>query len=178
MNLQKIAKYLALLCYYSFARYLPKVQFCYPAKIIRAFLIKQIFDECGKGILVDDRVYFGNGNNRKIGNYSGLGPNSFIGKHTTIGDHVMMGPNVAILTRNHRYDDLSVPMRLQGYHEYEPVVIEDDVWIGRQVIILPGCRIGKGSILGSGAVVTKDVPPYSIVGGVPARVIKSRLNKK
>nr|WP_143033346.1 DapH/DapD/GlmU-related protein [Prevotellamassilia timonensis] len=55
------------------------------------------------------------------------------------------------------------------------VIIEDDCWIGFNVIILPGVTIGKGSIIGAGAVVTKSIPPYSVAGGVPAKVIKSRL---
>ena len=55
------------------------------------------------------------------------------------------------------------------------VIIEDDVWIGTRAIILPGTRIGKGSIIGAGSVVTKDVPQYSIVGGNPARILKTRL---
>ncbi len=176
MHSKKHTKKMALICYYSFARYLPR--YFKISNGIRAFLVKQIFDKCGKGVLVDDRVYFGNGEHREIGDYSGFGPNAAIGKHTHIGRHVMMGPNVTILTRNHKFDDLDIPMRLQDYQDYEPVVIEDDVWIGRQAIILPGCRIGKGSIIGSGAVVTQNVPPYAIVGGVPAKVIKSRLDAR
>ena len=62
--------------------------------------------------------------------------------------------------------------------EEEPVFIGSDVWIGRRVIILPGVHIGDGVVIGSGAVVTKDIPSYSVVGGVPARIIKSRLEEK
>jgi maltose O-acetyltransferase len=62
----------------------------------------------------------------------------------------------------------------QGFKDKEPVIIEDDVWIGARVIILPGVKIGKGSIVGAGAVVTKDVEPYSIVAGVPAKLIRKR----
>ena len=69
-------------------------------------------------------------------------------------------------------------MRLQGYKEYPPVRIEDDVWIGARAIILAGITIGKGAIIGAGAVVTKDVSPYAICVGNPARVIKYRNDEK
>ena len=62
----------------------------------------------------------------------------------------------------------------QGYYEEKPIVIGDDVWIGGHVIVLPGVHIGTGAIVGAGAVVTKDVPDYAVVGGNPARIIKSR----
>ena len=86
----------------------------------------------------------------------------------------MMGPEVVIYTQNHRYDRFDVPMGKQGHMPVEPVIIGNDVWIGRRVMIMPGCHIGDGVIIGAGAVVTKDVAPYSIVGGVPAKVIGSR----
>ena len=65
-------------------------------------------------------------------------------------------------------------MRLQGFSNVKPVVIGDDVWLGRRAIILPGVCIGNGSIIGAGAVVTKDIPPFSVAVGVPAKVIKDR----
>lgn len=90
-----------------------------------------------------------------------------------IGDRVAIAPNVTIITS-------SSPERskLNEYNlaRYEKVIIENDAWIGAGVIILPGVRIGEGAICGAGAVITKDVPPYTIVAGVPARVIR-RLNK-
>jgi maltose O-acetyltransferase len=92
----------------------------------------------------------------------------------------MMGPEVLIIGRNqnHRFDDLTVPMRLQGHEASPPVVVEDDIWIGARVIILPGIRIGKGAILGAGAIVTRDVPPYAICVGNPARVVRFRNDIK
>src|SRR5699024_4409224 len=92
----------------------------------------------------------------------------------TIGNGVMIGPYCLIYTCNHNTKDLSVPMFKQGMDVMKPVVIEDDVWIGGRVIILPGVHIGTGAIIGAGAVVTKDVPEYAIVAGNPAKIIRYR----
>ncbi len=91
----------------------------------------------------------------------------------------MMGEDVMIITNTHNFENCDIPMRTQGLN-YISVTIEDDVWIGSRVIILPGgVKIEKGSIIGAGAVVTKDVPEYSIVGGgVPAKLIRSRKQSK
>uniref|UniRef100_UPI00313FFBA6 DapH/DapD/GlmU-related protein n=1 Tax=uncultured Nitrospira sp. TaxID=157176 RepID=UPI00313FFBA6 len=91
-----------------------------------------------------------------------------------IGDDVMMGPRVTIYGRDHCFDSIDVSMMDQGMGKYERIVIEDDVWIGANAIILKGVRIGKGTIVGAGAVVTKEVPPYSVVVGNPARVVRTR----
>ncbi|EKG17142.1 hypothetical protein MPH_05596 [Macrophomina phaseolina MS6] len=86
-----------------------------------------------------------------------------------IGDRVQMGPNVSIYGAGH---ETSVLSRIKFVEFGHPVRIEDDCWIGGQVIILPGVTIGKGSTVGAGAVVTKDIPPYSVAIGSPAKVIK------
>lgn len=114
----------------------------------------------------------------ELGDNSGLGINCRISGKTLIGNNVMMGPNVCIFTTNHAFDRTDIPMNEQGMSVQRPVVIEDDVWIGANVIILPGVTISKGSIVGAGAVVTKNVPEYAIVGGNPATVIKYRKNIK
>lgn len=85
----------------------------------------------------------------------------------------MMGPDVAILTHTHRINRTDIPMGQQGSLVKE-VIIGDDVWIGMRSIIMPGVRVGNGAVIGAGAVVTKDVPDYAIVGGVPAKVLKYR----
>ena len=89
----------------------------------------------------------------------------------------MMGTDVTIITRNHRFDRTDIPMMEQGFEEERPVYIGNDVWIGDRALILPGVHVGDGSIIAAGAVVTKDVPPYSIVAGVPARKIRDRFEK-
>jgi len=104
---------------------------------------------------------------------------SFIAALTTItiGNKVMFGPHVTIRGGDH---NTSVVGRfMYDVHEKrpeddQPVVIENDVWVGANVTILKGVRIGRGSVIGAGSVVTHDVPPYSIVAGVPARVIRQR----
>ena len=91
-----------------------------------------------------------------------------------IGNNVMMGPEVIIYTSGHKHDRIDIPMMEQGSSEVQPVKIGNDVWIGGRVIILPGVKVGNGAIIGAGAVVTKDVPDYAIVGGNPAKVIRMR----
>ena len=86
----------------------------------------------------------------------------------------MMGANVSIFSRNHKFSDINVPMNKQGFSEEQPVIIGNDVWIGANVIILPGVKIGTGSVIGAGAVVTKNVEEYTVVGGNPAAVLKRR----
>lgn len=110
-----------------------------------------------------------------IGDESGVGNNAIIDNKVSIGNYVMMGKNVTILTRNHNTNRTDIPMCKQGNTDYIPLIIEDDVWICDNVFITPSVKtIGKGSILAAGAVVTKDVPPYTIVGGNPAKVIRKR----
>lgn len=111
----------------------------------------------------------------EIGDYTSINHHSIISGQggLRIGKYVMIGSNVHILTSLHGFKKRDVPMRFQAI-EYGKVVIEDDVWIGTNVVIMPGVTIGKGAIIGANAVVTKDVETYSIVGGVPAKLIKYR----
>jgi acetyltransferase-like isoleucine patch superfamily enzyme len=93
----------------------------------------------------------------------------------TIGDYVNIGPSVTIIASNYGFDDPDTPMMYQKRVE-KGIVIEDDVWIGASAVILDGVRIGRGSIIGAGAIVTKDVPTMSVAVGNPAHVIKKRNN--
>jgi acetyltransferase-like isoleucine patch superfamily enzyme len=90
-----------------------------------------------------------------------------------IGRDVLIGPNVVIVTSQHRWDDPRLPIVAQG-HRVAPVHIGDDVWIGGNAVIAQGVTLGDGCVVGAGAVVTSDVAPYTIVGGVPARPIGQR----
>ena len=91
----------------------------------------------------------------------------------SIGNYVIIGPNTVIHSANHKFDDIDIPIQKQG-HYFKHTVIEDDVWLEAAVVVTPGARIGRGSVIGAGAVVVGDIPPYSIAVGVPARVMKSR----
>lgn len=91
-----------------------------------------------------------------------------------IGSHVRISPNVTILAQNHVFDVPEIPIHEQGIKSIG-IKIEDDVWIGAGAIILDGVTIGKGSVIGAGAVVTRDIPPYSVAVGIPAKVIKNRV---
>ena len=108
-----------------------------------------------------------------LGNNSGIEVNRRVGNGTYIGDNVMMGPEVIILTSNHSHARTDIPM-LEQVLDHMPVYIGNDVWNGTRVIILPGVKIGNGIINGAGAVVTKDIPDFAIVGGVPVKVVKMR----
>lgn len=90
-----------------------------------------------------------------------------------IGNCVHTGANVMIFAFNHSIDDIETPSILQDYYD-DDVKIEDDLWIGAGSVIVAGVKIGKGAVIGSNSVVTKNIPPYSIVGGVPAKIIRTR----
>jgi acetyltransferase-like isoleucine patch superfamily enzyme len=91
----------------------------------------------------------------------------------TIGSNVLIAPHVVIVPANHRFEDPDVPIRSQG-ESRRGIAIGDDVWIGAGARVLDGVTIGSGSIVAAGAVVTRDVRPYSVVAGVPAREIRMR----
>lgn len=90
-----------------------------------------------------------------------------------IGNNVRIAPNVMMISANHVFENPDIPIREQGM-EVKPITIEDDVWVAGRVNIIAGVTIGKGSVIGAGSVVTKDIPPYSVAVGVPAKVIKER----
>ena len=99
-----------------------------------------------------------------------------------IGDHVMTGPGVTIITGGHRMDLRDRPMTSITNDEKlvendQDIILEGDNWIGANAIILKGVTIGEGAVVAAGAIVTKDVPKYSVVGGIPAKVIKNRFEK-
>jgi len=121
----------------------------------------------------EDNVYIGNGSKVTIGEHCHINENVFI-QGANIGNYVMIAPNVTLLNSLHNYQNIDIPMIKQGGVENLNSTIEDDVWIGRNVIIMPNITIGKGSVVGAGSIVTKDVEPYSVVGGVPAKLIKRR----
>ena len=170
-------KYFFLFLYYTIFRHLPHSTIPIVGSIneyLRYQVCRRIFKKCGKKVNIGSKARFGNGFNIEIGDYSGIGINARVPSNIIIGSYVMMAPNVTIINSNHVYDSIVIPMMMQGYKTYKPIVIDDDVWIGNNVIILPGRKINKGSIIAAGSVLTKDFPEYSIVGGNPAKLLKIR----
>jgi len=115
-----------------------------------------------------------NGEGIYIGNKSWIGINSVLGSGhggLFIGNNVIIAPNVTIATGDHDYRDIAATTAEQEYYG-SPIHIHDDVWIGANAVIVGGVTVGKHSVIAAGSVVTKDVPAYTMVGGVPAREIK------
>lgn len=131
----------------------------------------------GRGASIRPGSYYGTdlGEGLVIGEGSAIGALSWIGASgfVEIGRDVLVGPRVTILPENHVFVDTDLPIKAQGVAR-EGVVIEDDCWIGAGATLLAGVRVGRGAVVAAGAVVTRDVPPLAIVGGVPARPIGSR----
>lgn len=119
----------------------------------------------------------------RIGKYTTLGDNNFLNGNINIGKYCQLGVNVAIHTTNHPVNYLSTYINkrlfegeLKGLKEIKKTEIGNDVWVGHGAIILGGITIGDGAIIAAGSVVTKDVPPFSIVAGTPAKIIKYRFS--
>ncbi len=145
-----------------------------------------------KGITIGDHVtmgrfsmirpagYYGRetGVGFKIGNYSNTGSYCYIGcaGGIEIGNNVLMSPRVSLFAENHNFDRLDIPIRDQGVTS-KPIFVENDCWLGSGVIVLAGVTIHRGTVVAAGCVVTKDVPEYPVVGGVPGRVLKFRNDK-
>lgn len=124
---------------------------------------------------VERRANFGCGFGVIIGDNSGIGINCTVPSDIQIGKDVMMGPNCHILALNHEFSRTDIPMRLQGSQPVRKTIIGDDVWIGREVLFTPGRIVGTGSIIAARCVLCKDFPEYSIIGGNPSVLIRSRL---
>lgn len=140
------------------------------------------------GIQIGNNVSFGRNTNIEctgvirelgekliIGDGVGIAANAFIAVRgeVIIGNNTIIGPNLKLHSENHVFTDLETPIRLQGATR-KGVVIGEDCWIGSNVTILDGVKIGNKCVIAAGAVVNKDIPDYSIAGGVPAKIIKSR----
>lgn len=142
------------------------------ARKIRYALVRNFIAKCGKDVNIEKNAGFNP--ELEIGDRSGVGVNCRLSGHIVIGNDVMMGPNCIMRTYSHAHDRIDIPMNQQGFEPEQVMHIGDDVWIGTNVIILPGANVGSHCIIAAGAVVTKDVPDYAIVGGVPAKVLRYR----
>lgn len=168
-----------LFIYYAFARHLPKSTTPIIGKAssrLRTSLCKHLFSGTCRNMNVEKGAYFGNGSRIECGDNVGIGMNfKTHNRAITFKGNLMMGEDVLFLGGGHRHDKTDVPMKCQGELPISPLVIEQDVWIGTRAMILPGCtHIGEGAIIGAGAVVTKNVEAWTIVGGNPATVLKVR----
>jgi maltose O-acetyltransferase len=176
MNDPRARRYAPYLAYYWFARWLP-ASHAYRwlgalSSRLRGWLCRYLFDALGQGCVVEHGVEFGTGAGVVLRDRACLGVRAQVlgDGGLEVGRDAMMGPDVTIVTQDHRP---SADGRFDGY-ERAKVVIGDDAWIGTRAVILKGVRVGRSAIVAAGAVVTKDVPDFAIVGGVPARILKMR----
>ncbi|MBI6873649.1 acyltransferase [Clostridium aciditolerans] len=132
----------------------------------------------GNSTMIRPSSYYGVevGEGLKMGNNSSIGPMGYIGcaGYISIGSNVMIGPRVSFFAENHNFNDTSSTIKSQGVIR-KGIIVEDDCWIGSGVIVLDGVTIGRGSIIGAGTIVTKDIPPYSIVVDKREKIVKSRM---
>ena len=140
-------------------------------RLIRMVGVKLYCSHCGKNVDIGKKINVST--KVSIGDRSGIGDHCRLQGVVVIGDDVMMAPEVALIATNHIHDRTDIPMNQQG-EKQESIVIGNDVWIGFRAIVLAGVNVGTGAIIAAGSVVTKDVPDYTIVAGVPAKPIKTR----
>lgn len=167
---------LKLIIYYVIIQNLPHSRFLKISNTIRIWYLSKVLKimPYDKNSKFEYKIYVSDARQISLGSFVRINENTFFQGNVNIGNHVMIAPNVSVYSKTHKYDDLNTPMVLSGETPTKTVVIEDDVWIGINAVILPGIRIGKGAIVGANSVVSKNVEPYSIVGGVPAKLIRKR----
>jgi maltose O-acetyltransferase len=168
-------KKIQLIIYYLIISKLPHSRFGMFFNRLRCWYVSKVLKimQVDESNYFEDTVYLGNASKVSIGKHCHINENVFI-QGADIGDYVMIAPNVTLLNSKHTHQDIRLPMIMQGGEEHLNPHIKNNVWIGRNAIIMPDITIGEGSIIGAGAVVTKDVEPFSIMGGIPAKLIKRR----
>ena len=157
--------------------YASKIRVGDDCRIARQAILRANTDDCrsirlGNNVsLLESTLISANRGHVTIGDNSWIGPHSVVYGNggVDIGDHVLIASHCTINTVSHNFSATDMPINLQGINT-DPVIIENDVWIGTNAVIMQGVRIGYGSIIGAGAVVTKSIPPFSIAVGVPAKV--------
>lgn len=159
----------------NFVKHIKKIR--HLPSYIRAKWWSIFFKKMGHSVFICSGFQCSNPEYISLGHHVYINKNTFISSHPCgieIGNFIQIACDVVIMNSIHEYESLDIPMYEQKGVKANKVKIEDDVWIGMRAIIMPGVTIGQGSVIGAGAVVTKNVPAYSVVGGVPAKVIKSR----
>lgn len=139
------------------------------------------FKSKGVNVIIEPHCEFGNPENIEIGNNVRIGEKTQIIAQggCIIKDGAILADRVDIRTANHCYDDDQLTMiPFDERLVLKPVIIEENVWIASHTVILPGVTIGEGAVVAAGAIVTKDVPPFAVVGGNPAKIIKYRNKEK
>lgn len=141
---------------------------------LRYACISNLARRCGTNVAIFPNVYLYGIDRISMGNNISVHQMCYINASggLTIGDNVSIAHGCSIISFNHTYNDIDIPIKYNPL-DFQPIVIEDDVWIGCGCRILAGVKIGCHSIVAAGSVVTKDVPPNSVVAGVPAKVIKT-----
>ncbi|MFY1613224.1 acyltransferase [Macellibacteroides fermentans] len=172
-------KLIWLALYYGFARWLPEsyspLGKLLRSRQIRYIICKNIFLKCGKNVNIERGSNFGSGFEIEIGDNSGIGINCTCASNLKIGSNVLMGPQCFFLAFNHNFMDKSISIKEQGYSEKMVTTIGDDVWIGREALFTPGRTIADGTVIAARTCVCKDFPAYSVIGGNPSRLIKTRI---
>jgi acetyltransferase-like isoleucine patch superfamily enzyme len=128
--------------------------------------------ELGANSTIEDFSAINNGVGAVIiGDRTKIGLSNTIIGPVTIGNDIRLAQNITLSGLNHNYQDVNIPIHVQGVST-SPIVIEDETWIGANVVVLAGVKVGRHSIIAAGSVVTKDIPPFSVAAGNPARVLK------
>ncbi|MCL4352880.1 MAG: acyltransferase [Patescibacteria group bacterium] len=160
------------------------MKFIFPAKtpyfIHKTVIISdRNFLHVGKSAEIWEYVIIRSFSKVTIGSFSQIGPFSvfFSGDGIFIGDNVMIGPHCVLAAGNHNYKQLKAPMRFGGGISKGPIIVEDGVWIGANCTITDGVTIGHDSVVAANSVVTRNVKPFDIVAGIPAKKISNRKNK-
>jgi acetyltransferase-like isoleucine patch superfamily enzyme len=159
---------------YTLLRTLPSNPFL---NKVRGYIVSKLVNGECKNLRITRNVILVNWQNITIGNNVIINPDSALiatESKIVIGDNVLIAPKVFIQTQNHNFKSKDTLIRFQG-ESMKDVIIGDDVWVAYGVIVLPGCKIASGSVIGAGSVVTSDLESYSINVGSPARKIGERI---
>ena len=176
VNANDMVQKLLYALYYGLIQHLPHTRYFKAAGWIRKQYICRLMKvaKYHENSRFQNNVYLSGPGKVQIGQDCQINEHVFI-QGAKIGDNVMIAPHTAILSNVKETKSLEIPMNKQGWSEKDKlVIIKDDVWIGRNAIIMPGVVIETGSVVAAGTVVTKSFPAYSVLGGVPAKVIKNR----